>query len=78
MQSCYSLKDVARVLRIQPYRIAHALDVGAVPEPAIRVSNRRVFQREDVKRLAAHFGVRFQEQEPEIAANKAAGETLRR
>jgi hypothetical protein len=63
MQSCYSLKDVARVLRVQPYRIAHAFDVGAVPEPAIRVSNRRVFQKKDLERLAAHFGVRFQEQE---------------
>ena len=72
MQSYLSLKDAARVLKLKPYQIAHALDVGAVPEPAIRVSNRRVFQREDLKRLAAHFGVRIQEQEPGIKKSKAA------
>ena len=75
MQAYFSLKDASRVLKLKPYQIEHALAVGSVPEPRLRISNRRVFQREDLKRLAAHFGVRLQEQEPEIAANKAVGET---
>jgi hypothetical protein len=76
MQKHFSLKDAARVLKLKPYQIDHALAVGSVPEPALRVSNRRVFRQEDLKRLAKHFGVSIHEQEPEIAANKAAGETL--
>ena len=72
MQTCLSLRDAARVLKLKAYQIDHALAVGSVPEPALRVSNRRVFQREDLKRLASHFGVRLQEQGPGNAENKAA------
>jgi hypothetical protein len=53
----YLLKDVARVLKVKPYRIAYALSVGLVPEPQLRISNKRVFQAEDVARLAEHFKV---------------------
>ena len=76
MQLHFSLKDAARVLKLKPYQIAHALDVGSVPEPALRVSNRRVFRKDDLRRLAAHFGVRFQEQEPGNVEGKAASKTL--
>ena len=76
MQTHYSLKDAARVLKLKPYQIDHALAVGSVPEPRLRISNRRVFQREDLKRLAAHFHVAIEEQTHGFAANKAAGETL--
>ena len=41
----YLLKDVARVLKVKPYRIAYALSVGLVPEPQFRISNKRMFQR---------------------------------
>jgi len=51
-----SLKDAARVLRLKPYQIGYAISVGSVPEPALRVGNRRIFQNEDLKALAAHFG----------------------
>jgi hypothetical protein len=57
MQEHMSLKDVARLVQIKPYRIAYAISVGLIPEPDLRVGNHRVFQSEDVKRVAAHFGV---------------------
>jgi DNA-binding transcriptional MerR regulator len=57
MNKHYLLRDVARLLKVKPYQIAYALSVGLVEEPQLRISNKRVFQEEDVHRLAAHFGV---------------------
>jgi hypothetical protein len=53
----FLLKDVARVLKVKPYQIAYALSVGLVPEPALRISNKRIFAAEDVARLAEPFKV---------------------
>ncbi len=53
----YLLRDVAKVLKVKPYQIAYALSVGLVPEPQLRISNKRVFQAEDIARLAEHFKV---------------------
>lgn len=56
-QKHYLLKDVAKRLDVKPYQIAYALSVGLVPEPMLRISNKRIFQAGDIDRLAAHFGV---------------------
>lgn len=53
----FLLKDVARKLKVKPYKLTYALSVGLVPEPELRISNKRIFQIEDIERLAAHFGV---------------------
>ena len=53
----FSLREVARRLRVKPYRVVYALTVGLVPEPELRISHKRVFSSEDIERLAAHFGV---------------------
>ena len=57
MNKHYLLRDVARLLKVKPYQIAYALSVGLVPEPELRISNKRIFEEEDVERLAKHFGV---------------------
>jgi DNA-binding transcriptional MerR regulator len=64
-----SLKDVARVLNIKPYRIEYLLANGIVPEPQLRVAGRRLFTPDDVRRLAKHFGVKLPE--TEVAAATA-------
>lgn len=51
------LNDVARLLGVKGYQIAYALTNGLVPEPALRISNKRVFEQKDIERLAEHFGV---------------------
>jgi hypothetical protein len=53
----YTLRDVARVLKVKPYQVTYALSVGHVPEPGTRINNKRVFQQDDIDRLATHFGV---------------------
>jgi hypothetical protein len=53
-----SLKDVASRMQVKPYQIVYAISVGLVPEPALRVGNKRVFQSKDVKRIAAYFAAK--------------------
>ena len=53
----YLLRDVARLLKVKPYQVSYAITVGLVPEPEMRISNKRVFQADDLQRLADHFGV---------------------
>jgi len=57
MNQTMGLKDVAALLGVKAYRIEYLLAHGLVPEPSLRISGRRVFMPEDVKRLAVHFGV---------------------
>lgn len=59
MNKHWSLNDVARLLGKKPYQVAYALSVGQVPEPELRIANKRVFQAKDLRRLAGHFGVKL-------------------
>jgi hypothetical protein len=57
MSENYLLKDVAKHLGVRPYRIAYAISVSHVPEPETRIANNRIFDTDDIRRLAVHFGV---------------------
>jgi hypothetical protein len=57
MNGHYLLGEVARVLGRRPHQIVHLLATGKVAEPATRIANKRLFNREDVERLARHFRV---------------------
>lgn len=50
-----TLREAAAALKVKPYRVAYAITTGLVAEPALRVANHRVFQSEDMERLARHF-----------------------
>jgi DNA-binding transcriptional MerR regulator len=51
----FLLKDVARKLKVKPYRVVYALTAGLVPEPRLRISNKRIYQEDDIARLREHF-----------------------
>ena len=55
--SIYNLGDVARMLGVKPHHITYALSSGGVPEPRLRLGNRRVFTQDDVRCLAEHLEV---------------------
>jgi hypothetical protein len=59
MEKLLTLKDAAAVLNVKPYRIGYVLAVKLVPEPALRVGNKRVFDQADIQRLADHFRVKL-------------------
>lgn len=51
----YTISEVARILRKQPYQIVYALGTGKVPEPKVRIGNRRAFDMDEVQRLCDYF-----------------------
>jgi DNA-binding transcriptional MerR regulator len=53
-----TVKDVAKLLGVQAYRIAYAITAGHVAEPQTRLLNKRLFTDEDVKRLDKYFASR--------------------
>ena len=57
MKKLYLLNEVAKVLRKRPYQVAYAITSGSVKEPKLRISNKRIFLEEDIRRLAVHFGI---------------------
>ena len=59
MDKALSLHEVAELLNLQHYRIVYALATHRVPEPALRVANKRVFQHADIERIASHFGITY-------------------
>lgn len=63
MKKNMALKDVAQLLGIQPYRVQYAIIHGAVAEPKERISGRRIYDPQTVRRLAAHFNVKLPETE---------------
>ena len=63
MKHTMSLKDVSHLLNVKAYRIEYLLAHEIVPEPSLRISGRRVFTPEDVRRLAEHFKIKLPETE---------------
>lgn len=55
----FLLGDVARILRCQPYQIVYLLSTRQVPEPALRIGNKRIFTIADMQRLADKLQVQL-------------------
>ena len=60
MQLFFSLGDVSKDLAIPTWKILYAISSGRVPDVRIRCAGKRVFQADDVSRLATHFGIETQ------------------
>lgn len=63
MGKLYLLNDVARLMNKRPHHITYAITSGLLPEPEMRMGGRRVFQEEDLRRIAQYFGVRLKKEE---------------
>jgi hypothetical protein len=57
MREHFLLGEVAKALGRKPYHVTHVLTTGKVSEPALRIGNKRLFNVEDVERLAHYFRV---------------------
>jgi len=69
MQSFFSLGDVSKDLKVPTWKILYAISSGRVPDVRIRCAGKRVFQADDVSRLAKHFSVNSQAPSPSKATN---------
>jgi DNA-binding transcriptional MerR regulator len=56
MVQLYLISDVSRLLGIPAHRIAYQYMTRKIPEPQLRMGNRRVFTIADVQRVAKALG----------------------
>ncbi len=57
MQQLLAIGEISRMIGIARHRIEYAVSNGAIPEPQIRVANKRAFSPEEVQNIADYFGV---------------------
>ena len=57
MQQLLGLGDVSRIIGIARHKIEYAIANGAIPEPTLRIANKRAFTEEDLQRIADYFGI---------------------
>lgn len=55
-QQLFLISDVSRKLNVPPHRIAYLFMTRKLPEPQLRLGNRRVFTLEDVRKVAKALG----------------------
>lgn len=60
MKQLLSTGDVSKSLGIAKHKIEYAIANGSIPEPELRIANKRVFTTEDVQRIADYFGVKLE------------------
>jgi hypothetical protein len=53
----FSLGDVARILRCQPYQMVYLISTRQVPEPRLRIGGKRIFRLTDIHRIAEKLQV---------------------
>lgn len=58
MEHIYSIGQVGKMLGVQAYKIAYAIETGQLPEATFHFLHKRCFLEEDIKRMADHFGVK--------------------
>lgn len=57
MQQLLAIGEISRMIGIARHRIEYAVSNGAIPEPKVRVANKRAFSRVEVQNIADYFGV---------------------
>lgn len=58
MDHIFSTGQVAKILGVQPYKIAYAIETGQLPEAEFSFLHKRCFVEADIRRMADHFGVK--------------------
>jgi hypothetical protein len=57
VEQIYSTGQVARMLGIQGYQIAYAINTRQIAEASFRFLDKRCFTARDIQRVAEHFGM---------------------
>jgi DNA-binding transcriptional MerR regulator len=63
-QQHYSLGEVARIVGVRAHRISFALSSGFIPEPAERITNRRMFTEADIETARRYFAAKSNKGRP--------------
>jgi hypothetical protein len=65
MNEMLLLNEVSKRLGLSAHKVSYAISSRKVPEPKLRIANKRIFQQEDVVRLAQHFGLLWDKEDHE-------------
>lgn len=57
MEQIYSTGQVARIVGVQGYQIAYAINTRQIAEASFRFLDKRCFTSKDIRRIAEHFGM---------------------
>lgn len=55
MSKNYSIKDVAAICGKKPFQVHYAISSGYLPEPVLRVANRRIFSEQELMLAKKYF-----------------------
>ena len=58
MDHIYSIGQAGKILGIQAYKIAYAIETGQLPEASFHFLHKRCFLEKDIRRMAKHFSVK--------------------
>jgi hypothetical protein len=57
VEQIYSTGQVARIVGVQGYQIAYAINTRQIAEASFRFLDKRCFTSKDIRRIAEHFGM---------------------
>ena len=60
-EQLYSIRDCADILGVEEHRIYYAHRTGKLPDATYFVAGKRIYDKEDLQRVAAYFGVEVPE-----------------
>jgi hypothetical protein len=55
MTTFFALGDVARLIKVPPYKIAYALSNGWIHDPEMRIAGKRIFTKQEAEEIGAYF-----------------------
>jgi hypothetical protein len=58
MNHIFSIGQVGRRLKVQPYRISYAIETGQLPEASLHFLHKRCFTEAEIDGIAQFFGVK--------------------
>ena len=64
-KTLFLLNDAAKIVGVKPYQLAYALSISKVPEPVLRLGNKRIFTESDVRNAKRYFANKQQTKKEE-------------
>ena len=54
-KTLFLLNDAAKIIGVKPYQLAYAVSISELPEPVLRLGNKRIFTESDVRNAKRYF-----------------------
>ena len=64
-KTLFLLNDAAKQIGLKPYQLAYAVSSGLLPEPVLRLGNKRIFTDSDVRNAKRYFANKQQTKKEE-------------